>query len=429
MKAEILTIGDEICRGEIVDTNAVWLGAALWDLGIEVAWRVTCRDVASDIAHALRQAATRADLILCTGGLGPTEDDLTVDVVCELLGGSAVIDGHAEARMRARFAATGRADNPLMLRQTRRPADSIAWPNSEGLAPGFEVALGRARALFMPGVPREMKAIFDGGFGASLPQWIAARRGLGANADDMADDVVDKRLFRVFGPSESAISERLRDLAPALAATTVHYQVKFPEVLVKFVRRGPLAAAHPEQAAFLTTAVGERLGAWCYGEGAEALPELGGRLLRERGATVATAESCTGGLLAAMLTELPGASAYFAGGVVAYANREKQRLLGVPPEVLEEHGAVSEACVVAMARGARERFATDMAVAISGIAGPDGGTPDKPVGTVWLALAMEAGVLTRRLAAPGARDHIRQRAAWWGMRMIVAYLRGEALPP
>ncbi|MBK9071045.1 MAG: CinA family nicotinamide mononucleotide deamidase-related protein [Myxococcales bacterium] len=420
MRAEIVTIGDEICRGEIVDTNAAWLSAALWELGIEVPWRVTCRDDAPDIALALTAAASRAELVLCTGGLGPTEDDLTVDVVCGLLGCEAVIDEPAAEQMRRRFAGTTRATHPLMLRQVRRPAGAAAWRNNVGLAPGFEFAHGGAAIFCFPGVPREMIDIFEGGVRARISELCARVRSPG-------DHIVERRVFRAFGLGESQVSARCRDIAPALAKTSVHYQVKFPETLVKFVRRAGGDAESDAADGELDRRVTAALGPWCYGTGDEALPALCARLLREGGISVATAESCTGGLLAALLTDAPGASTFFPGGVTTYADREKTRLLQVSSELLGEHGAVSEACVTQMASAARAQFATSLALAVSGIAGPGGGSAAKPVGTVWLALAHDAGITTRSIWFPGARDQVRLLAAWWGLRMIVAHIRGEVL--
>lgn len=422
MRAEIVTIGDEICRGEIVDTNAAWLSAALWEQGLEVPWRVTCRDDAADIARALTTAASRAEVVLCTGGLGPTEDDLTVDVVCGLLGCEAVLDDPALAHMRRRFAGTGRATHPLMLRQVRRPASSVAWRNTVGLAPGFEVSHGGAAMFFFPGVPREMVDIFDGGVRARIGELCAAAKPAG-------DRIVERQVYRTFGLGESQVSSRCRDIAPALSKTSVHYQVKFPETLVKFVRRADRGGEAADQLASgeLDRRVQAALGPWCYGAGDEALPALCARLLREGGVSVATAESCTGGLLAALLTDAPGASTFFPGGVTTYADREKTRLLAVSDGLLGQHGAVSEACVTQMAIAARAQFGTALAVAISGIAGPGGGSDAKPVGTVWLGLAHAAGVTTRSIWFPGARDQVRLLAAWWGLRMIVAHIRGEVL--
>lgn len=410
MYAEILTIGDELCRGEIVDTNSSTLAARLWDADVMVRWMTSCRDDSDDIRAALAAAVGRADLVVCSGGLGPTEDDLTVDVVCEALGAQAEVEPAARARWEARF---GASPAPLQLRQLRVPAGARIWTNPVGAAPGFEVSLDGVPVVCLPGVPRELLGIYDAGLG----EHMAALREARGNAPRLA-----RRVYRVFGRGESQISAALRGLVDGVAGASLHYQIKFPETLVKLVVRAPSAAEAEARAAALAPLVRERLGEYLYGEGDEALPERVARRLRAARLTVATAESCTGGMIGELLTEAPGASSYFLGGAIVYSNEEKVRQLGVSPKTLAEHGAVSEACVRELASGARSAFGSDLAVAVSGVAGPDGGTPDKPVGTVWLALARagDAGELleTRCLSWPGPRELVRRLAAWWALRMI-----------
>jgi nicotinamide-nucleotide amidase len=230
---------------------------------------------------------------------------------------------------------------------------------------------------------------------------------------------VARRIYRVFGRGESQISGACRGLIDGAAGTSIHYQVKFPEVLVKLVIRDPDAAAAADRLAGLDAGIRDRLAGFLYGDGDETLIDRTMRRLIEAGKTVATAESCTGGMIGEMLTRRPGSSRSFLGGAITYSNAEKVRQLGVSPETLAAHGAVSEPTVREMARGARERFASDYAVAVSGVAGPDGGTADKPVGTVWLALAGPGGDITTKLLNwPGARDQIRTLTSWWALRMI-----------
>jgi nicotinamide-nucleotide amidase len=408
--AEILTIGDELCRGEIVDTNSSTLAARLWDLDITVRWMTSCRDEASDIRAALALATSRADLVLCSGGLGPTEDDLTVDVVCEVLGTEPVIDDEARAGWEARF---GLQASELQLRQLRVPRGSRVWPNSAGAAPGFEIPLNGTPVICMPGVPRELAAIYDGGLGEHLGELREAR----GDAPRIA-----RRIYRVFGRGESQLSTACRGLIDDIVGASIHYQVKFPEVLVKLVVRDRDRAVAAQRLAVLDGRVRTRLGDGLYGDGEETLPERVSRRLREARRTVATAESCTGGMIGEMLTAAAGSSAYFLGGAIVYSNGEKRRQLGVTAEVLAQDGAVSEACVRQMAQGARRAFGTDLAVAVSGVAGPDGGTIEKPVGTVWLALARQVGgdevVEVKKLVWPGPRDMVRRLATWWALRMI-----------
>lgn len=411
MDAEIVTIGDELTRGEIVDTNSSWLAGRLWDLDVTVRWMTSCRDDVGDIRRALTDAAGRADLVIVSGGLGPTEDDLTVDVVAELVGAAVVIDPSARAVLEQVMAGRGRPLTAVNLRQVRVPDSARVLGNPAGLAPGFEVAIGGVPVVCLPGVPREVHAIFDA---AIAPRARALRTARG-DAPHLA-----RRVFRVFGRSESQLSEVLRGMIDGVDGASIHYQVKFPEVLIKLVVTDVDAARADAALATLEVAVRERIGRWLYGSGELALPGVVADALIARGVTVAVAESCTGGLLGQLLTERGGASRFFLGGAITYANDEKVRALGVPAAVLAEHGAVSEACVVAMADGIRTRTGATLGVAISGIAGPDGGTADKPVGTVWLAVARDGGApRTMTFRWPGHRDQVRVLAAWWALQLLL----------
>ncbi len=410
MHAEILTIGDELTRGEIVDTNSSWLAAQLWDLDVTVRWMTSCRDDRGDLRAALAAATTRADLVLCSGGLGPTEDDLTVDTVAEVAGVEVAIDEAARARLEGFLASRGRPVSAVNLRQCRVPVGATVLPNPAGLAPGFEITLGGTPVVCLPGVPREIHAIFAGALRARVAE---LRAGHGAAPR------IARRTYRVFGRSESQLSEALRGLVDGIAGASIHYQLKFPEVLVKLVVRDPDATAAEARLRDLDAALRSRVGDWLYGVGDEPLATVVGRALLTAARTVSVAESCTGGMLGGLLTDAAGSSGYFVGGAIVYANREKVRQLGVSEATLTDHGAVSEATAIEMARGALARFGTDLAIAITGIAGPDGGTPDKPVGTVWIARAQADGaVATFRLTWPGARDQVRLLAAWWGLKML-----------
>jgi nicotinamide-nucleotide amidase len=413
MLAEILTIGDELCRGEIVDTNSSWLAAELWDLDVTCAWMTSVRDEVEDMRAALGQAARRAQLIVCSGGLGPTEDDRTVDVVSELVGATPEIHEASRERMAARFAAY--AARPAMMRQVRVPAGARALVNPAGLAPGFEVALHGVPVVCLPGVPRELKAIFED----SLRARILELRDAAGGAERIA-----RRTYRTFGKGESQIASALEGLLEGVAGASLHYQVPFPETLVKIVVRDRDPAAAAGRLAALDGPVRDRLGWTLYGEGSDSLAAALGRLLGERGLTLASAESCTGGLVGALVTAVPGSSRYYLGGVVTYADQEKVRQLGVSPATIERAGAVSEECVREMAAGMRERSGADLAVAVSGVAGPGGGSAEKPVGTVWIAVAGQETVITRHFVWPGARDQVRTLAAWWAMAMVMHLVDG-----
>ncbi len=411
MFAEILTIGDELTRGEIVDSNSAWLAARLWDLDVTVRWMTSCRDDEADLRAALATATARVDLVIASGGLGPTEDDLTCDVVAAAAGVPISIDETARARLEMFMASRGRVVSEVNLRQTRIPTGARVHPNPAGLAPGFEVAFGAVPVVCLPGFPREIHAIWEAGLGARVDE---LRRGHGTAPH------IARCVYRIFGRAESQLSEALRGLADGVPGATIHYQVKFPEVLVKLVVRDPDGAAAATRLAALDAELRARVGPWIYGLGEDALPLVLGRALLAAGHRVAVAESCTGGMVGALLTELPGSSGYFVGGAIVYANDEKVRQLGVALDSLAAHGAVSEAVAIEMARGVRARTGADLGVAVTGIAGPGGGTADKPVGTVWLAVdgPGDAAARTFRLQWPGARDQVRVLASWWALDLI-----------
>jgi nicotinamide-nucleotide amidase len=424
MRAEILTIGDELCRGEIIDTNSAYLAELLWGLDITTRWMTSCNDLEADIVTALSEAVSRADLVVCSGGLGPTEDDLTVDVAARLGGVDVVIDEPSRRRLEERFA--GRVPvTPIQLRQVRVPAGARVHGNPAGLAPCFELPIDGVPVICLPGFPREIRGIVEQGLTRRLTELREAHG---------AVERIARRTYRVFGRGESQISQACRGLlpepGPGAPRTTIHYQVKFPEVLVKLVVRDRDSEAAGARLAELDLGLRERLGPALYGTGEETLVEGVARRLVAAGTTIATAESCTGGMIGEMLTRMPGSSRAFLGGAIVYANAEKVRQLGVREETLAAHGAVSEPTVIEMARGAIERFGTRLGVSVSGVAGPDGGTPEKPVGTVWLGLARrgeggEPEIWTKKLSWPGARDQIRTLAAWWALAMIDAALPAE----
>lgn len=420
MFAEILTIGDELTRGEIVNTNASWLAGRLWDQDVTVRWMTSCRDDEADLRQAVTAACGRADLVITSGGLGPTEDDLTCVQIAEAAGVGISIDLPARARIEAFLASRGRLINAVDLLQARVPSGARVLPNPAGLAPGFEIPVAGVPVVCLPGVPRELQAIYDSGLGARIAE-LRERHGA---APRMA-----RRIYRVFGRGESQLSSALRGVVDGIDGASIHYQVKFPETLIKIVVRDLDPAAATARLETIEAGVRARIGRYIYATGDEPLPLVVGRALLARGATVATAESCTGGLLGQLLTELPGSSGYYLGGAIVYANAEKVRQLGVAPATLAGEGAVSEACVREMAQGVRERTGATFGVAISGIAGPGGGTPDKPVGTVWLALD-HAGrpATTHRVTWPGARDQVRTLGAWWGLELLRRAVASEPEP-
>jgi nicotinamide-nucleotide amidase len=413
---EICTIGDELNRGEIVDTNSAWLAERLTSIGAYVRWRTSVTDDAGDMDAVLRTAAGRADLVVCSGGLGPTEDDRTVDVASALVGKSPVVDSEHEARMQRRFAERGFRLTPNNVRQVRVPDGAIVLPNAKGLAPGFGVAFGRAQLFFMPGVPREMKPMFDAHLAPRVQSLVGDAR-------------LVKRTWRAAGIGESHVDHALKGILDGVPDATLHFRIAYPENFVTVVvkRDDPAEAERVLEA--LDGEVRARLGDHVYATGDTTLAEAVGQLLVAKKATLAVAESCTGGLVGQLVTSVPGSSRWFVGGVISYANELKEKLLGVAHETLMMHGAVSEPCVIEMADGARKATGADYAIAVSGIAGPDGGTAEKPVGTVFIAITAGGGDgvrETRKMFWPAERDQVRMLAAFSSLHLLFKILRANS---
>jgi nicotinamide-nucleotide amidase len=398
---EIVTIGDELNRGEIIDTNSSWLAERLTALGAYVRWRTSVTDDAADMRAALVTATARAELVVTSGGLGPTDDDRTVDVVSEVAGVEPVQEPAHFEKMRVRYGERGFRLTPNNLRQVRVPAGAEVLPNAKGAAPGFAVGVGTARIFSMPGVPREMKAIFDDHVASRVAAAVGGTR-------------PHKRVWRVAGMGESHVDHALAGLIDSVDAATLHFRIAYPEnVVTVMVRRDD-----PKEAELvldrLDGEVRARLGEHVYATGDTTLAEVVGQRLVARAATVAVAESCTGGLIGQMLTAVAGSSRYFVGGVIAYSNELKRALLDVTAATLEAHGAVSEATVLEMADGVRARTGARWGIAVSGIAG----TADKPVGTVFIAVTADGVRQPRKLFWPAEREQVRQLAAHAALHLL-----------
>jgi nicotinamide-nucleotide amidase len=420
VRAEILTIGDEVLRGEIVDSNKALLSDRLLSLDVETRFQTSVGDDPEDMTDAFRRAASRADVVLVSGGLGPTRDDLTADVLARSFGLALRLDEAALEGIRAFFRSVGREMTENNAKQALFPEGAEILPNPIGTAPGFALEAGGAVFFCMPGVPSELARMLDE---QVLPR-IAKRRGGGA--------VVRARLLRTFGMGESALDAELADLATS-GGVSLGFRTAFPDNYLRPVARAASPAEAEAKLDRVCAAIRARLGPLVYGEGeAETLPVVVGRLLREAGRTLAVAESCTGGLIARLVTDVPGSSDYFLGGVVAYANDAKQALLGVPRELIEKHGAVSDAVARAMAEGVRQRFGASLGVATTGISGPGGGSHEKPVGLVHVALARAEGTHAEGFVFPLDRPRHRtltaQMALDWVRRALLGVeLAGPAL--
>ena len=419
VKAEIVTIGDELLRGEIVDTNRSFLSDRLLGLDIETHYHTSVRDDTADMIDAFRRASARSDIALVSGGLGPTRDDLTAAVLAEAFGLGLVLDEDALESIRSFFRIVGREMSENNASQAYFPAGAEILPNPIGTAPGFSIAQGGTRFFCMPGVPRELARMMDE---QVLPRISASHSGGGA---------VRARLLRTFGMGESTLDNELKDIA-ASGDVTLGFRTSFPDNYLRPLARAATAEDAERALDRVCDAIRGRLGPLIYSEEDQTLDAVVGSLLTERGMTIAVAESCTGGLIAQRITDNAGASAYFVGGVIAYANSAKVNLLGVSNAVLEEHGAVSDPVVRAMAEGVRERFGADIGIATTGISGPDGGTEGKPVGLVHLALAREDETHAESFVFPLDRARHRQLTAqialdWVRRTLLGAELVGPAL--
>lgn len=403
MIVEILSTGDELLTGQVVDTNSAWLMDRLWDLGVMVRRKTLVGDDRGDLAAAVRECCDRADVVVMSGGMGPTEDDLTAEVVAEVLGVPLELHEPSLRAIEARFASLGRTMTPNNARQARFPRGAEVLPNRFGTAPGFTVAVGRAQLTCLAGVPVEFKGLCEE---AVLPR-VAAR----------LQAVPSARLLKLFGVPESHADQLMRPVieAPENRGVRFGFRAHFPEVHLKWSVTGPDAAARADAIEGEVRAI---FGASVWGRDKEELPALVVARLAARAEKVALAESCTGGLVAGLLTAVPGASAVLDLGVVAYANEVKVRQLGVPEPLLAAHGAVSEPVARAMAEGVRRAAGAAWGVGITGIAGPTGGTPEKPVGTVHLALAGPSGTECTVRHYRGDRDRIRRLAAWEALDLM-----------
>jgi nicotinamide-nucleotide amidase len=409
MSVEILTIGDEITTGAIVDTNAVFMAERLTELGLRVTWMTSCTDDAADIRASIRQACGRARRVFISGGLGPTEDDRTVDALAEVAGVPVVVDEDALARMRERFGRVGFELTPNNMRQVRVLEGAEVLTNRAGLAPGFRVRVGEAEVWVVPGVPREMKRIWQDEIDPRLQASVGA------------EGTACARTFHIYGMGESHIDHRLAGLTGGDESVSIHFRVVFPENRVKVVVRDVEVARAKAKLAALEEEIRRRLGHHIYGIDGDSLAAAVGRRLRADGATLALGESCTGGLCAQLVTAVAGSSDYFLFGAVTYSNQAKQDVLGVRAETLAEHGAVSEACVREMAEGAKRVGRASFGVGISGVAGPGGGTAEKPIGTVHVAVAGPSGIQHRQVLYPGDREQVRLVAAHLGLGMLLRY--------
>jgi len=413
MTAAILSTGTELTRGELVNTNSQWLSEQLTSLGLTV---VECTSVADDQAHiieALNRLAKQSRVVICTGGLGPTTDDLARESAAATVGAELVCDVSSLEAIKARFKRFGRIMAQSNTKQAFFPSGAVVLPNAVGTAPGFAMTIQKARCFFLPGVPSEMKNIFELHVKPKIRE-LAERTSyqvhlqtFGLTESNMADQIADLKLEESFGDNGTA-------------SVTIGYRAHFPVIELKVLAR----ASDEQEAQIVADGVAkkirDRLGSYVFGGRNDTFAEHLGRLLRDKKLTLAVAESCTGGLCGKLITDVPGSSEYLLLDTVTYSNQAKSTILDVNEALIVQKGAVSVEVATAMAEGVLRLAGSDIAVAITGIAGPGGGTVEKPVGTVCFAVATKATPTqthTRKL--PGNRDYVRVLSSYIAMKMVV----------
>lgn len=412
MRAEVVFTGTELLLGQILNTHAQYLGQKLSDLGIKVFRHTTVGDDSEELAQAIREALQRADLVITTGGLGPTTDDLTMGAVTAALELPLVLSTAVLSWIEEYFAKIGRAVPENIIRQAYFPAGAVILPNPAGTAPGCIIEKEGKTVVVLPGPPRELVPIFE----KHVVPFLSKKVG--------REGVLKFRVLKLTGIAEYAAQERLQDL-DSQENPRIGYIVKPGEVHIRVTAQGRDESEAEQLVEEMVGKIEARLGEYVFACDDEEVEAKVGALLAARGYDIATAESCTAGLVAARLTEVPGSSEYFTGGIVAYANAVKEKVLGVPAAVLREHGAVSRTVAVAMAEGIRRLLGTTIGVGITGIAGPGGGTPQKPVGLVYIAVATPGGTEVREFHFPGRRFAVRQGAVNAALKMVHDFIVRE----
>jgi nicotinamide-nucleotide amidase len=398
LTAEIIAIGSELLAPDRTDTNSLWLTEKLNRLGIEVKLKTIVGDDDARLEEAIKDAARRSKVIITTGGLGPTEDDITRKITARALGRRLLLDETVLAEIRQRFQSFGASMPERNSRQAMVIEDAEVLPNPNGTAPGMFIDHHGTAIVLLPGPPREMRPMFED----HVVERLTARAG-GLR--------VVRRLLRVAGIGESAVDEKIAPIYTQYDNPVTTILFNQSEIEIHLCARGRTEKEANELLDRLSAQLEERLGNAVFSFAGETMEQVVGLKLALGGYTLSVAESCTGGLLAQRITEVPGSSKYFIEGVVAYSNEAKTRTLGVEPMLLLEHGAVSAPVAEAMAEGIRKRAETDFGLSITGIAGPGGGTDEKPVGTVFIALANEIKTEHRKLNLPGDRQLIRWRSS------------------
>ena len=391
-RAVILSTGDELTTGKVIDTNSSSIADCLFAAGIEVAAVLTVGDRKEKLHWAIRQGCELADLIIGTGGLGPTADDLTTEGVAEFLGCQLIQDAQVAQSLQRRFEARGIAWTPNNLKQAHFPQGSVIVPNSVGTAPGFRVPIVPGKSLiWLSGVPQEMTAMLR----ETVMPWIAQQRG---DADQ-----ITAATFKIYGLTESTLDDLVKPINFGSQAR-LSFRAHYPDLTLRLTVKGDKETG--ELLARLRDQIRDALGSHIYSEGDDSLEQIVGRLLLAKQQTLALAESCTGGYISHRITRVAGSSAYYYGGAVTYSNDAKIRFLGVNPATLESYGAVSRETALEMSRGIRGKTGASVGLSVTGIAGPLGGSPEKPVGMVWISIFQDNYHEARLYNFHGDRERI-----------------------
>jgi nicotinamide-nucleotide amidase len=410
MVAEIIAIGTELLMGQIANTNAQYISGRLPDIGVYAYYHTVVGDNRERMIACIKNALSRADIIITTGGLGPTQDDITREAVSEILEKPLVSDARCLADIEAFFKRIGREMTSNNIKQAMFPEGAVIVKNPNGTAPGCIIEHRDKTIIMLPGPPNEMKPMFD-----NFIMPYLAKKG----------DLKLKSVYiRTFGIGESALEDAIEDLVSKQKNPTIATYASVGQVTVRITARYSEEEKADDILKPVKDEIMKRLGDKIYSEENKELYEVVCELLLKKKTTVSLAESCTGGMISACLTDYPGISEVYLGGVNAYSNEMKMNLLGVSEETLDRYGAVSEACAVEMAKGIQNRTNSDIALSVTGIAGPGGGTKDKPVGLVYVSLVTKCDVWVKRLNLWGDRSRIRANTTLHALDMIRRYLSG-----
>jgi len=429
MKAELISIGTELLLGQVVDTNGAYLASRLGSLGIEVCYKSTVGDIEIEIEHALRQAFSRSEFIITIGGLGPTEDDLTKKVMARALGKSLVLDEEILHKIKSNFTSQGLSMPAANIKQAFIPQDTRVLKNSVGTAPGLIMREGKTIIVALPGPPWELRRIFEDQVVPFIEKEYPPK------------NLMVTKVLKTCGLKESEVDEKIKDIMTgqtpleaiekplsvdkALTGQTnpsIGLLAHPTGIDIRITVRGSDKSKLKQMIAGVESEIGHRLGQYIFGVDDQTLEQVVGFLLYMNKLTISVAESCTGGLVSHKLTNIPGSSNYYKGSVVAYSDQIKKRSLGVDKKNLDEFGAVSEQVAKQMARGVRKACKADLGLAITGIAGPTGGTHERPVGLVYIALAAGRKVKVKEHKFNGPREVIKEKAATAALDMLRRYL-------